>query len=355
MKKNNFASILSDIDSDLQRRFSSKLPQWYAAGCSIPSTLALEQCSSEVTAAYKAALVSGTLCDLTGGMGVDSFAFSKVCTKVYYTERDPQIAGTAEENFRKLGASNIECRCAETGPDTDIPECEWIYLDPARRSGTGKKVFLLEDCSPDVTRLMPELWRRCSNIMIKLSPMADISMVASRLGEGLKEVHVVGFRSEVKELLCILEKGFAGEYSIIAAEADGGCRFSFLPSEEREKKLETAVAEAGGILFEPAPILLKAGAFKSIGLPQLSRSTHLYIGETELPGKRFRIIEVLPFDKESFRYAGSRYPRAEVSAKNVPMTSEELRRRLKVTSGGSIHIFGVGTEDSRQLIISEAF
>ena len=39
--------------------------------------------------------------------------------------------------------------------------------------------------------------------------------------------------------------------------------------------------------------------------------------------------EILPLDKASVKDIGKRYPHSEVSAKNIPMSSDELRSRLK--------------------------
>ena len=352
--KTSFADILSGYDAGIRRKFESKLPHWVEAGCSVPGTLALEQCSSEAAAMYKASFTSGFLCDLTGGMGVDSLAFSQVCRRVIYNERDAGLAAAAEKNFKLLGANNIECICREINTDVIIPQCDWIFIDPARRNASGRKVFRLEDCTPDIIPLLPTLRLCAPHIMIKLSPMADISMIAGKLGDELKEIHVVGLGGEVKELLCILEKGFHGEYTINAADLDSGYRFSFKPSEEEAADCcQDAEISEGATLFEPSSILMKAGAFKLIGLPKLAKSTHLYIGETELPGRRYRIITSLPLSKESFRTLHERWEEAEVTARNIPMTSEELKSRLRIKSGGNIHIFGTTSRNGRVLIVTE--
>lgn len=352
--KTSFAEILSGYDAGIRRKFESKLPHWAHAGCSVPGTLALEQCSSEAAAMYKASFTSGFLCDITGGMGVDSWAFSKVCKRVIYNERDAGLAATAEKNFKLLGADNIECICREINTEVIIPQCDWIFIDPARRSASGRKVFLLEDCTPDINLLLPALRLCAPHIMIKLSPMADISMTAAKIGNDIKEIHIIGLGGEVKELLCILEKGFRGEYTITAADLDSGKKFSFKPSEEEAASIsEDAAIHEGATLFEPAAILMKAGAFKLVGLPKLAKSTHLYIGETDIPGRSYRIIASLPLCKESFRTIHERWGEAEVTARNIPMTSEELKTRLKVKPGGKIHIFGVTARSGRVLIITE--
>ena len=60
-----------------RKAVKDKLPEWHARQEIIyPSRLAAEQCSSETTARYKQRLALGdTLCDLTGGLGVDCCYF----------------------------------------------------------------------------------------------------------------------------------------------------------------------------------------------------------------------------------------------------------------------------------------
>ena len=116
------------------------------------------------------------------------------------------------------------------------------------------------------------------------------------------------------------------------------------------------------IIFEPGKSLTKAGAFNAIcerfGLVKLARFTHLYtigepLSETELEerikqfkdfGKVYFVKELLPLNKASIKDVGRRYPHSEVSAKNIPMSSDELRARLKVKSGDDAHIFGARIE-----------
>lgn len=371
--KKSFADILSCLDSGLERKFREKLPSWADAGCSIPSGLALEQCSSALTASYKAELASGAsaIADLTGGMGVDTHAFATVTGRVFYFERDSNLAETALENFRILGLDNVTVTNATVGPGSDIPECDLIYLDPARRAadGSGRKVFLLEDCSPDLTALLPSLLEKAPEVMVKLSPMADISMLAERLA-GLREVHVVGVGGEVKELLCIIGRKADAPIRITVCEfRRDGSRFtmSFTPEEESAAGLTISPSpQEGQILYEPAACILKAGCHGILcgryGLEKLDRFTHLYIvpGGTgrDLPGRYYRIDEVLPFGKAAIKDIASRHPGADVTARNIPMTTEELRNRLKRTEkpaaqATGIHIFGITASSGKVLLVTQ--
>ena len=376
--KDSFADILKNIASKDAERMEEKVPQWASVpGITWPTRLSSEQCSSSDTALRKARLAAqiigeqGRIADLTGGLGVDCWAFSRTAAKVLYNERDFTLFQAARHNFSLLGVSNAVFRNQELKPGIAAALLEGfkpdlIYLDPARRDVAGKKVFLLEDCSPDITLLKDELLAICPHIMLKLSPMADIAMVCNRLG-GVREVHVVESAGECKELLCILEKDFSGEALTILGS--GEQRFEFLPSEERDAVC--AYPESGkayGWLFVPGSAAMKAGAFKLMasrfGMAKLAPSTHLYFCDYVDPaasqlGKYWPVSSLRPLNGTEMHRVGKEYPRCGVTARNIPMTSDALRKKMGSADGGRAHVFGVeiawkDAPRSRYLIISDS-
>ena len=402
-----------DIDTGLavntiisRKKLKGKVPQWYAEpGLIFPAGLSAEQCSSQETAEYKALLAqrlfrelhSGAenpdgsrreglrIADLTGGLGVDSWAFSKTAEHVLYNEMNPLLADAAAHNFRLLGAGNITVSCKTLEPgslegilcgaDTASREKKGagkeafrpdiIYLDPARRNDAGKKVFLIEDCRPDILKLKDELLAKARFVIVKLSPMADISMVTERLGEHCRELHTVSSGGECKELLAVLDCEYSGECMTVAACNSGkdDAVFTFYPSEERRARAEYPAGQesisSAGFLFEPDKALMKSGAFNLISerlhVTKLSVNTHLYLfsGKEKAEtlrrfGKVFRVLETLPMNGHGIRQAAASYQEAEVTARNIRMTSEQLRKKLGVRSGDRIHIFG-----AEYLIVTE--
>lgn len=436
-----------------RRRLRKKLPEWVACtGLVYPSSLCAEQCSSSDTARYKASIVqrifneyvgtvasmvgdpcrttgsategtesvpdknspttrnqsvtepaevtigtrkTGRIADLTGGLGVDSWAFSEVAEEVLYNEMNPALAAAARHNFKALGVTNIFIKNSEATSDSlkDIfgdfrPDV--IFLDPARRDSAGKKVFLLEDCSPDVLKILPELFGISRFVLLKLSPMADITMAVERLdrtyeeylekasgkgwnGQWVREVHVVASGGECKELLILLDGEWNEGYSLTCRE--DGKTLTFKPEEITKAKAGYPDSTFARIIFEPGKSLTKAGVSNAIcerfGLVKLARFTHLYtisepLSDSDLEqrtaplkdfGKVFYVKEILPLNKSSMKDVGKRYPHSEVSAKNIPMSSDELRTRLKVKSGDDAHIFGVRIEtpynEDNYLIVTE--
>ena len=396
-----------DVDIDLavttlevRRKLRTKVPEWYAVPSLVyPSRLSGEQCSSSETARYKAMVCGSSLApepslrdpshkwappsyaaegghrfgdqtapanerlriaDLTGGMGVDTWAFEQVAEEVLYNEMLVGLARATELNFKELGVENVRFRSRRVEPgkvkdalDGFGPDV--IYLDPARRAEDGRKVFLIEECQPDVLGLLPELFEASRYVLLKLSPMADITMACKRLGAHVKEVHVVAAGGECKELVFLLDREWEGAYSTFVVEDGAVMEISEGPSTGSGTAaplvITTGAKRSGEIfLFEPGKALLKAGAFSlpcgRFGLTKLGQHTHLYVGEA-IPkalrpfGKVFEILEVLPLNNRTMKEAGKRWPQAEVTARNVPMTSDLLRKKLGCASGGDIHLFGV--------------
>jgi hypothetical protein len=283
------------------------------------------------------------------------------------------LCDAARHNFKTLEAGNIHISNAkaESGAIGNIlggfcPDI--IYMDPARRGEGGKKVFLIEECTPDVLTLKEEIFSICRHILIKLSPMADISMVCDRLGETCREVHVVTSEGECKELLIWMDKEWKDGYSIMAAELPHGypakeaAAITFTPEDERTAHADIAV-EIKGFLFEPGKSLTKAGAFNATSvhfhIPKLGKSTHYYIvteeekaEELKKYGKVFKILSCQPLDKRSMKEVGKAYPKAEVTARNIPLTSDALRKKLGCASGGDVHVFGLKSDAEGSLLMT---
>ena len=366
-----------------RRKLRNKVQEWYAnPELVFPVRLSAEQCSSTATGLYKSALAERiadrkqfTLADLTGGLGVDSWFFSKKAGRVLYNEMQKPLCEAAEHNFKVLGSDNIVISHNIVSIETIdallggfYPDI--IYLDPARRGEGGRKVFLIEECTPDVLGLKESLFKHARHILLKLSPMADISMVCSRLGKTCREVHIVASGGECKELLVWMDREWAGEYSITAAElpadypASEPAIMAFNPGAEKEKSAEICgtMPSEDTFLFEPGKAMMKSGCFNLIGreldMAKLGRSTHFYLTEDARKaedlrklGRVYRIINCVPLDKRSIKEAGRTYPRAEVTARNIPMDTDTLRKKLGVISGDDAHIFGLKADALGNLLI----
>jgi hypothetical protein len=249
---------------------------------------------------------------------------------------------------------------------------ELIFVDPSRRDANDHRKYALSDCSPDIIPMAGELLDISERVLVKASPMIDISFI-HRTFPMCSEIHSLSVGNECKEVLFMLEKNFAAEPVIFATdlnEKDFSVRYTIGStfSEENESNAEyvDSPEELMGqcnamMLFLPGKAVLKAGFFKlpctKFGLKKIDPSTHLYVGkkaEWGFPGKMFSIKEVLYFNKGNLLDFKSRYPFASVSAMNFPVTAESLRKRLGTKESADIHVFACSCASKNIMIIAES-
>jgi hypothetical protein len=350
-----------------RQKVRQKIPSWYFNEQIIyPSSLSVEQSSSEETALYKARLLQGrpghAMADLTGGMGVDTFFLSRHFRKGFYIEQQPDLCRIAAHNFQILKADHIEVinSTAEEFIKRAGQPMDLLYLDPARRGRGNQKLYKLADCQPDVTALLPTLFAITQRVLLKAAPMLDIQQALSEL-EAVKKVHVVAVKNEVKELLFLMEKGFSGEAIIKAANLQAGQEQAFRFSLSEEQEAVPSFSDPKKFLYEPHAALLKAGAFKLLSqqwqLDKLHPNSHLYTSDEppkpDFPGRTFQILYAGKADKKALR----RYlpeGKALISTRNFPLSVQQLAKKYGLQEGGSRYLFATTFKDGKpQLILCE--
>lgn len=339
-----------------RKAMATKLPSW-AENMSIlfPVKISLEQCSSEATALYKASLVSGeSMVDLTGGFGVDCSFLSKKFSSVDYVEQNEELCQIAEHNFAALGL-NIRVNNAESVSFlVDMPSVDCIYIDPARRDVKGKKTADLSLCSPNLLEIRDILLEKCNTLLIKLSPMFDISSALEVFPE-CKQVHVVSVKNECKELLLLVEGGFCGETEIVCVDLDElGVRSEELGVRSKESLLTVNYSVSKNYLYEPNASVMKAGLFKTVAnkynVQKLHPSTHLYTSEElvpNFPGRSFEIKRVTKVQRKEIQDID----KANLSIRNFPGNVADLRKKLKLKDGGDTYIFACTLHDNSKVLI----
>ena len=349
---------------------ADKVPTWAAVDDIVcPPRLSLEQCSSEATARHKAGIVQRfggkrqRLADLTGGLGVDCSFLAPLFEEVDYVERQEVLCELAAYNFPRLGLTHIRVHRAEATEFLEELSADWIFLDPARRDAHGGKTVALADCEPDVTRLEDRLLACAPRVLLKLSPMLDLTLALHQLGR-VCEAHVVAVDNECKELLLVLERdcpaGDADRVPIHCTNLRSGAPAqTFTFTRQAEQNAACPLAEAPGIyLYEPNAAPLKAGAFRSLtqayGVSKLHPSSHLYTSDClaeDFPGRRFRIVGWSGFGKKELKALLGGERQANLSVRNFPAPVSELRKRLRLADGGSIYLFATTLSDGRKALI----
>ncbi len=321
-----------------------KLPTWFKTdNIYYPNKLNIEQTSSELTANYKASLVTGKiLIDLTGGFGVDCLAFSKQFGKVIHCELNKDLSEIATHNYIKLVAKNIQTITTD-GIEfltKNKQQFDCIYIDPSRRDDLKKRVFLLADCLPNLPKNLDLLFKYSNTILVKTAPLLDINAAINELAF-VKEIHIVALKNDVKEVLYLLENGYTGEihYKTINFVKNTQQYFNFNTTTK-----EASYATPKKYLFEPNAAILKAGAFQELAIQlninKLHKHSHLYTANEVInfPGRSFEIKQVIPFNLKKIKQLISR-KKANITTRNFPETVAQIRKKTKLKDGGNLYLF----------------
>lgn len=353
-----------------RQRTHDKLPTfaqiedwWY------PVRLSCEQCSSEATARYKAAIIrqlgkkQDILIDLTGGYGVDTYFLSEQTAQAHYVERNEELCRIAQHNFQIANKPiHVHNTSAEDflaqypmaeSVSSDVKKEVVVYLDPARRDAHGGKVFRIEDCEPNIIKILPSLRAISSTILIKFSPMLDITSALQSLGNEW-DVHVVALHNEVKEIIFVTGNNRIHAVNILH---EGNDQFSFTRSEEKSALCAMAdcICE---YIYEPNSAIIKAGAFRLVSeryqLHKLDHNTHLYTADQlieDFPGRVWKVIAQPIKNQRDIAALGIQ--RAAILTRNYPLTPEELRKKFKVQESDSHFLIGARIATKPTLILAE--
>ena len=355
-----------------------KIPSW--AECDnliFPPKLSLEQSSSELTAQYKAQLIKEfmgnepfTHIDLTGGMGIDCYFIAQYTQTSHYVELNPDLCQIAQHNFTHLNPNiTVHNTTAEEflKQSTDNGQKNsslLIYLDPARRGNHGEKLVSIADCQPNVVELLPQMFQITDKVVVKLSPMLDITRAINEL-EHIEHLYVISVGNECKELLLFINRKYNGETQIHAINLK-----STVNGQQTTDRLLTGTLsheaaltltyarEVGRYLYEPYAAHLKSGLYKTIAeayeVEKLHQHSHLYTSmelNSEFPGRRFEVEQVIPFDKKSAKSLFKSLKQANLTTRNFPLTVSELRTQYKIKEGGATYIFATTLHDDSKVLI----
>ncbi len=337
-----------------------KLPNWFKTPfVYYPPKLALEQCSSEQTAAYKSRLLRGTtLVDLTGGMGVDTFAFARKAEQVIHIEKQTQLSEITRHNAQTLGLKNIQFVVSEAENWLKNNSGHWdtVYLDPSRRI-SGQKVFRLSDCEPNIVQLQEKIFEFSPYIIVKTAPLLDLKSGLTELKQ-VCEIHVISVNNEMKEVLWVLDKDFKGTEPTIHCIGLSNSEeqsFAFKLSEEKNYQIDQ-YAKIQEYFYEPDAAWLKAGCFKIItqqyNVGKLHTHTHLYTSDiviNNFPGRKFKVNRVYSYKE----FCKSEMPKlANISCRNFPLNTTEIQAKHKIKDGGLQYLFFC-TDEQNELIVVE--
>jgi len=336
------ALLARQIES--RRKARSKLPEWYKQnGVIFPDPENLQQASSEAAAKYKARIFQGgPLADLSGGTGIDAYYLAGG-EELHFVEPNEELCRLARHNFAILNQKLTIYQESAVSFIDRMASGLRIYIDPSRRNSSSQKTVLFSDGSPDITRILPRLLEKSDRILLKASPMIDIHAARVSLNHHVKEVHILEFAGECKEVLFLLDRSHHDDPPVYAVIPDKHLAFTFRYSEERQTDVE--FGPVSGWLYEPSPALMKAGAFnilaRRFNLVKVHPNTHLYTSRQcvrDFPGRTFRVTEIRPYNLRNLR-AMSKDGKANITVRNFPETVASLRKKSGIRDGGMVYLF----------------
>lgn len=335
-----------------RQKGAKKLPEWTKKPDLIfPASLSLEQSSSEETAKFKSEGLEGaSMIDLTGGFGVDSFYLSQGFDKAIYCEQQSELFQLTKHNLEKLAPEKFDFIqgdglefLAQSNLNFDM-----IYADPARRGKGNQKLYKIQDCEPDLVSSWELLKSKAGKILLKYSPMLDISQAWEELPE-IQKITILSVKNEVKELLLFWDKNNPNQIREITIQDLGSDNPSFSLSQEEEEQAVSQISEVEKYIIEPISGILKSGSFKlfgqRFGLQKLDVNSHLFTCSEipeNIPARIFEIKEEVPPKKKEIQ---SRIPAGKVNVltRNYSSKPEEIKKKFGLKDGGEDFLIGTKT------------
>lgn len=355
-----------------RKKAKEKLPTWYGHDLIVyPPALNIEQASSEKAAFYKVSFLKRVLmqhlenkivADLTGGFGVDSFAFSQSFKEVHFVEPNHKLLELARHNHQQLGATNISYyndtaeQFLQSLPN--IKKFDLLYIDPSRRNKADRKVFSFNQCEPDVVKLQDKILLLSNFLLVKASPLLDIDVGRKQL-KHIKKICIVSIHNECKELLFYCEKKTKSEAVIDAINLNinnDEDRLEFTLS--HESKAEVNYSNPLKYVYEPNASILKSGAFKTVasvfGIYKIHPNTHLYTSDNlikSFPGRIFQVISTVKSDPKEIQHFFSER-KANIITRNYPLTVNEIRKKVGLFEGGEKFLIACSGLEKKFLLVA---
>lgn len=343
-----------------RKKARSKLPLFYSTeNFCYPPNISMEQCSSESTALYKQSICLGKqMIDICGGLGVDTFFLSESFGAVDYCESNEKLAQIAAYNFELLEAKNITCHHTDGIQflqETDR-QYDWLFVDPSRRDTAKGKVFLIEDCQPNVKAHLNLFLEKSDRVLVKFSPLLDLHHIIETL-PGVAKIHVLSVKNECKELLVEIGKEAVDSPQIICVNLLGDGRTERFEEVWSERAVSITMHAPMNYLYEANRSIMKAGLQDKLALGldfnKLASNSHFFTSDHLMewfPGRVFKFKKLVTADRKAIA-AALTDNKANVIARNYPMKASEIYKKYKVVPGGEQYLLASTLADEQKVLM----
>lgn len=378
-KLTDFNLPLAIIQIECRKKCIHKLPSFLSNRLAIfPDVVASEQASHEAVANFHSILAKGyeRILDMTAGLGIDSLAFAKNGCNVISCELNDNKAACLDYNRKILNLNSLKVENTDSLvylKETD-EFFDMIFIDPARRGECNSRVYNFKDCQPDIISNMDLLLSRAHSVMIKASPLLDITQTLKDIPH-VKTIRAISVNGECKEILIEASdlkrpdcnNRILAEAIDLANDSSINCKFSYYIDSLKgsNKKHINNMMElyankdnivTGYYLYEPNATMMKLAPWEDLSLkfPSLKKfsdSTHLFVSDTllpDFPGRKL-IIKGIPDKKMLKNLKGSHL---NVVSRNYPMSADELRKKLNLKEGSDDFLYAGKIKSIPMLILA---
>jgi len=334
-----------------------KLPVHSENGCLFLQR-AFEQCTSEVVAKWKAKEFSSKkMLNLTGGLGIDDWAWAKTGCDVMSIEIDPILNHISRLNFQKLGVKvdRIDGDTHSLISQINTTNFDLIYIDPDRRIENNFAGYNPKNFSPNISEILEILKNKFNRILIKLSPYTDIEWLKNEFPDCTK-ICVVQYGDDVKEILILFENNKSYSQSLDGYFIEDNHKFSKWNADKvKSYQFENIGMSQIWVPNGMANCLKINELFKEFSnFKTVSNYTGLFITENNIPeslGKTYKIFK--EFKESSLKQLKMLLKKHNISsgglrARNVKgLSSSEIQKKLNISEGNKYQLFLVCTETGK--------
>ncbi|MCM1504264.1 MAG: RsmD family RNA methyltransferase [Muribaculum sp.] len=348
---------------ECRRKTAKKLPEELKFPRFLfPTLLSAEQSTSDTLADFHASLLPEGIkvLDMTSGLGIDAIHLARGGISVTAVDIDERVAEALSHNVKVLGLSDKVTALWADSTDyirQTSDRFDAVFIDPARRGDNGQRLFSLSDCHPNVVSRLPHILNLAPLLIVKASPMLDLTQTARDL-PGITALYVVGTNTECRELVAVVMRANdSGKVPVIHIWTPS-YQFSFTVEEEKESEPTYADPISGDFLYEPSEVTMKAAPWRTLSarfdIGMLHPNSHLYCSDKKVdgfPGDCWHIDRIIPFSSSEIKRFARQYPKINVAVRNFGWTADKLRDKLRVKDGGDFRLMATTLLDGTKVMM----
>lgn len=378
---------------EMRRKTAGKLP-WFLhhPGFRFGTAQSAEQASNQNVALFHAFLIghNRSVLDMTAGLGIDAMTIAMRGNRVTAYEFETERVEALRHNADILGINDLTVVKGDSVLHLQQSEehYDWIFVDPARRDSGNNRCFLLQDSLPDVVSHQDLLLAHADNVLIKASPLLDITQTL-RDFSNVRSIIILSYKNEVKEVLIHLSPSPAslvsssplsfsaepeGEVKLPSSPliqaidlADGApafpdgapaVRFRFIAGGATQAAISYATSEAiapGIYLYEAGAAMRKLQCASQIcarytDIKSLAKDSGLFVSETlhaDFPGRICTVKAIL----SAKQLKALKDSHCRVVSSCYPMSAADLRKKFRLKEGEDKTLYATTTRDGSRIMI----